>query len=56
MTSAPSPLNDRTRESASLQIAPPSTSLGGAMIHRLCTDHFIRRKVSDKLCPLFASV
>jgi len=30
-------------------MVPPFNSSGGAMIHRLCTDHFIRGKVSDKI-------
>ena len=49
MACVPSPLNDRTRQSASLQIGPPFSSSGGAIIHRLCTDHFSCARFSDKI-------
>jgi len=33
------------------EIGPPFSSSGGAMIHRLCTDHLIRYRFADKACP-----
>ena len=31
------------------EIGPPFNSSGGTIIHRVCTDHFIRARVSDKM-------
>jgi uncharacterized protein (TIGR03067 family) len=49
MASVPFPLNDLTRQSASLQIGPSFSSSVGAIIHRLCTDQLIRAGLRDKI-------
>ena len=36
------------------EMGPPSSCSGGAMIHRLCTDQFIRARFPDKMPGLSA--